>query len=260
MATGVLLVCLDEATKISRFLLGMDKTYRARIKFGERTDTYDACGRVIEKRDISSLTKEDIITTALKFVGKISQKPPMFSAVKINGETLYKLARKGVEIERPERPVEIYSMEISKIDLPYCEVVVSCSKGTYIRSLCEDLGMRLGTGAHLAGLERTRIGFFDIQNSAALDDLKPDESAGPDGTFLTRPFVSSIDDALSEMDDVLLDEREYRKAKNGMAIISHKIKEFHQDESVRLRDPEGNLFGIGRVTGPAIRIERLFNI
>jgi tRNA pseudouridine55 synthase len=260
MATGILLVCLDEATKISRFLLGMDKTYRAKIKLGERTDTYDACGRVIEKRDIAFVTKDHLISTARQFVGKISQKPPMFSAVKINGEALYKLARKGMEIERPEREVEIYSLEISGTNFPYCEFVVSCSKGTYIRSLCDDLGMRLGTGAHLTGLERTRIGFFDIRDSAVLEDLNPDELVGTDGALFPRAFVSSIDHALSELNDILLDERDYRKAKNGVAIISNKIKEFRQGEHIRLRDPEGNLFGIGRVKDNLIRVERLFNL
>lgn len=260
MATGVLLVCLNEATKITRFLSDMDKQYNARVKLGERTDTYDSQGRIIEKKDISSLTEAEVTKTVMMFSGRIKQTPPMYSAVKVGGETLYKLARKGLEIKRPERFVEIYEIKIREIDLPYFDLTISCSKGTYIRTLCDDIGMRLGTGAHLVSLERTRIGSFGVEKAASFGDLVSSEV-----------FFYSIDKALSILKEILLSETDYKKAKNGIQIISSlavcgrtptgEIHELNNDEFVRLKGPAGDLFGIGRVySNNIIRIERILNL
>ena len=273
MATGVLLICLNEATKISRFLLGMDKKYRARVKLGERTDTHDSQGRVIERKDISSVTENSITRTVEMFKGCIKQKPPMYSAVKINGETLYKLARKGIEIDRPERAVEIYDIAVLGIDLPYFDLTISCSKGTYIRTLCDDIGTGLGTGAHLVSLERTGIGFFSIEKSVIFDDLGKDKknfspleeffhqgSGNRERTFPTEGAFYSIDTAIAGLKEIFLDEADYKKAKNGVPIIFNKTNELSNDESVRLKGPLGNLFGIGRVYADMIRIERILHL
>ena len=247
-ANGVLLVCLNEATKVTRFLMDMQKQYKAKIKLGERTDTCDAEGKVIERKDISYLSEADLFDAVLSFKGPIKQKPPMYSAIKIDGKTLYKLARKGIEIERPERSVHIYDIEITSIDMPCFDVTISCSKGTYIRSLCDDIGQKLGTGAHMARLERTAVGEFHISNSFSFEELAVNEE-----------MFYSIDRAIFNLPEIRLGEVDCQKAKNGMKIVleSHNL---HDGDFLRLKDPEGNLFAIGRADSNIISIERLLNL
>ena len=253
-ATGVLLICLNEATKVSRFLLNMDKRYRARVKLGERTDTYDAQGTVIEQNDASALTEKDVVMAVKMFEGSITQKPPMYSAVKVQGRKLYELARKGVEIERRERCVNIYELRVSGFDLPYFDLEVSCSKGTYIRTLCDDIGSVLGTGAVLYSLERSAIGPFEIKNSASPEDL----GRGDFFEYKKKSFCS-IDEALSDFREVVLDEADYRGAMRGVQIETNKIKDLPVGSVVKLKGPLGDLFGIGLVDSDLIRIERILN-
>ena len=247
-ATGVLLVCLNEATKITRFLMDMGKQYKAKIKLGEKTDTYDAEGRVIERKDVSFLSEADLFDAVQSFKGPIKQKPPMYSAVKIDGKTLYKLARKGIEIDRPDRSVHIYDIEITSIDMPYFDVTVSCSKGTYIRSLCDDIGTKLGTGAHMARLERTAVGEFHVYNSFSFEDLTVNEE-----------MFYSIDQALVELPEIKLGDVDYHKARNGVKIILESCN-LYNGEFVRMKDPEGNLFAVGRADSNIISIERVLNL
>lgn len=253
-ATGVLLVCLGEATKISRFLLDMDKSYRARVKLGERTDTQDAEGRVIERREVGGITAGDIERTTQQYVGRIPQVPPMYSAVKVNGQALHRLARRGIEIQRQPRMVDIIEILVHAVDLPYFTMDVSCSKGTYIRTLCDDLGTALGTGAHLAALERTRIGTFQLEDSVTLDELQENATPGTGRGFHT------IDDALAGMPEVAMDEGTAGKARHGVAVAQGRDTSFAGISFVRLRDHEGRLVGIGRPEGGVIRIERLLNL
>lgn len=253
LATGVLIVCLNEATKITRFLLDMDKRYRARLKLGEKTDTLDAEGQVIETRGYSFVSADDIARTIKKYEGFILQKPPMYSAVKVGGRPLYKLARKGVEVERPYRNVRIYGISVIGFSLPYVDIEVSCSKGTYVRTLCDDIGTDLGTGAHLVSLERTGIGFFSIDDSAGPDDLMSG-TISMDGRFL-----HSIDEALSGMRELPLDEHDSRRVKNGTKIQLDNTA-FSENENVRLKDNYGVLFGIGRVVSGIVRVERILNL
>jgi tRNA pseudouridine55 synthase len=247
-ATGILLVCLNEATKVSRFLMDMDKQYKARIKLGERTDTYDAEGRVIESKDISFLSEADLFDAVQTFKGVIRQRPPMYSAVKIGGKTLYQLARKGIEIDRPDRTVHVYDIRITSIDIPYFDVTLSCSKGTYVRSLCDDIGRKLGTGAYMASLERTAVGFFDIKSSFSFDDLATNE-----GLFY------SIDHALAKLPEIELVDADYQRAKNGVNVILDSFNRY-SGEFVKLKDPEGNLFAIGRAQSNIVSIERVLNL
>lgn len=248
MATGVLIICLNEATKVTRFLMNMDKQYIARIKLGERTDTYDAEGRVVESKDISFLSEADLFDVVQTFKGVIRQKPPMYSAVKIGGKTLYKLARKGIEIDRPDRTVNVYDIGITSIDIPYFDLMISCSKGTYIRSLCDDIGMKLGTGAHMTSLERKAVGGFNVKDALSFDDL-----ASKEGLFY------SIDQALVKMPVIELDEADYQKSIHGMKIVSESFKPY-DGEFVRMKDPEGKLFAIGRAESNIISIERVLNL
>jgi tRNA pseudouridine55 synthase len=255
MATGVLLVCLNEATKVSRFLLDMDKQYRAIVKLGERTDTYDSQGRVIEQKDTSAVTEEAVVRAVTMFEGSMTQKPPMYSAVKVQGKKLYELARKGIQIERQERRVCIYSLRVSGFDLPYFDLAISCSKGTYVRTLCDDIGAVLGTGAHLFSLERSAIGSFDIKNSTRQEEM------GRDDFFeMKKKSVSTIDEALSGLKEIVLCEADYRGALSGVPIKSNIIKELSDCSFVKLKGPRRELFGIGRIDSDLIRIERIINI
>ena len=247
-ATGVLLVCLNEATKVTRFLMDMNKQYKAKIKLGERTDTYDGEGRVIERKDISLLSEADLVAVVQSFKGPIKQKPPMYSAVKIGGNTLYKLARKGIEVERPDRAVHIYDIEITSIDMPFFDVTISCSKGTYIRSLCDDIGTKLGTGAHMARLERTAVGEFNINNSFSFEELAVNEE-----------MFCSIDQSLVKLSEIKLGDVDYQKARNGVKIILESCN-LYNGEFVRMKDPEEKLFAIGRADSNIISIERLLNL
>jgi tRNA pseudouridine55 synthase len=248
LASGVLLVCVNEATKVSRFLMDMEKQYEARIKLGERTDTCDAEGRVVERKDASFLSESDLIDAVGTFKGTIIQNPPMYSALKIGGKTLYKLARKGITIERPDRTVHVYDIKITAIDMPYFDIAVSCSKGTYIRSLCDDIGKRLGVGAHMARLERTAVGFFHAKNACTFDDLTAREEQS-----------YSIDHALVALPEVALDKADFQKAKNGVKVIL-KSSVISNGAFVRLKDPVGNLFAIGRTEANIITIERVLHL
>lgn len=248
IATGVLIVCLNEATKITRFLSDLDKEYTVTVKLGERTDTFDLTGRLLEKKDSFSLSEKDVQDILKNFIGQIKQTPPMYSAIKIKGQPLYKLARRGIEIKRPERLIHIYGLNLVGFAPPYLDLTIRCSKGTYIRTLCDDIGNALGVGAHMTSLERTKVGNFRIEDSASIEELS-----------YKKESIHSIDSAISFFDELILDEESYRKAKNGMPVISITENKLI-NQYLRLKGGAGNsLFGIGRVEGNRIKIERLLN-
>lgn len=169
MATGVLPVCLNEATKLAQFLMAENKTYRATMLLGVQTDTQDTEGTVTEKSD-RVVSEEEILAALKELVGKISQTPPAFSALKHKGKPLYKYARKGEFPEIPAREVEIFSLNVRDISFPYVTFDISCSKGAYIRTVCSDIGHSLGCGGCLAGLRRLQSGFFTEDMAAPLED------------------------------------------------------------------------------------------
>ncbi|GER93542.1 tRNA pseudouridine(55) synthase TruB [Dissulfurispira thermophila] len=254
IATGVLLICLNEATKISPFLSNMDKEYIMTTKLGETTDTYDTEGRVIRKVQSSHLNVQikEIKEIIQRFIGEIEQVPPMYSAIKVSGEPLYKLARKGIEIERRPRKVIINSIEIISFKSPFLKLKVSCSKGTYMRSLCNDIGNAIGVGAHMVELIRTKIGHFHIENSAKISELPHKIHA-----------MYSIDSALNYLPEIILEGDNLRKAKNGNPITyvsDSPIHQFTHSPFIRLKNPEGRLFGIGKVLRNSIKIERLLKL
>lgn len=176
-AMGVLPVCLGNATKLCDMLTDKDKTYEAVMLLGQVTDTQDTSGKIITECDVnalreaSKLTDEGILEAINGFVGEYSQIPPMYSALKVNGKKLYELAREGIEIERKPRQVYINSIEDISIDFPRVTMTVSCSKGTYIRTLCHDIGEKLGCGACMEKLKRTRVSTFDIESALTLDEI-----------------------------------------------------------------------------------------
>jgi tRNA pseudouridine55 synthase len=173
-ATGVLPVCLGKATKIVQFLFDEDKEYQVIMVLGKVTDTQDWTGKVLKTVDIKkkSIGKDDINEAFAGFRGEIEQTPPMFSAVRYKGRRLYEVARKGETVEGPPRRIHIYELEVLGYDLPEIRFRVVCSKGTYVRKLCQDIGEKLGVGGYQAELERTRVGKFSIANAASLEELE----------------------------------------------------------------------------------------
>ena len=171
MATGLLIILLGSFTKRSNQFLNYDKEYDTEICLGISTDTADSEGKALEKKEIK-VNEDDIKNVFLSFVGEIPQVPPMFSAKKVNGKPLYKLARKGIVLERSPKIVSIKRIEIKNISLPKVKCSIECSKGTYIRQLAHDIGDKLGCGAHLTGLRRTKIGHFSLENAVSSEEFR----------------------------------------------------------------------------------------
>lgn len=207
-ASGVLPICLGRATKIVDFIMNDYKIYKAELKLGIVTDSYDKEGTILEEKPINS-SKEEIISAIKSFIGDIEQVPPMYSALKVNGKRLYELARKGIEIERLPRKVTIHDIEILEINVPDVKFIVKCSKGTYIRSLCYDIGRLLGCGGAMWGLERLATGDFTIENSIALADLTSDN--------ISKNIIP-MEDALNTFEPITLEDRFERLILNGVTI------------------------------------------
>jgi tRNA pseudouridine55 synthase len=169
-ATGLLIILLGRGTKLSEKLMSSDKVYEGSIKFGEETDSYDADGELVASLPVMPMTLEELNEAADSFVGDIMQEPPMVSAVKQGGVPLYKLARKGIEVERKSRLIHVYTYRFTKYEEPIGWFKVACTKGTYVRSLAHDLGQKLGCGAHLETLRRTTSGRFDVGDAIPFED------------------------------------------------------------------------------------------
>ena len=169
-AVGVLPVCLGKATKVCDMLTDKDKTYEAVLLLGKVTDTQDSSGRILAESDIQNLEEQEVQKAVCSFAGEYDQIPPMYSALKVNGKKLYELARNGQEVERKPRRVIIHKIRILKMELPRVHMEVTCSKGTYIRTLCHDIGQSLGCGGIMESLVRTRVERFAIEDSIRLEE------------------------------------------------------------------------------------------
>lgn len=178
LATGVLPICLGEATKYSHYLLDADKTYVTRLKLGEKTNTSDVEGEIIARADVPPIGADELEAVLAQFRGEIMQVPSMFSALKRDGRPLYELARAGIDVERAARPVTIFELRCLSIDLPFVELHVACSKGTYVRNLVEDIGEVIGCGAHVVALRRTQAGPFDLSQSFTREQVAEAEPLG----------------------------------------------------------------------------------
>ena len=237
MATGVLVLCLGPATRLSQYAMGSRKTYVARVRFGIETDTYDAGGTVTAQSDAP--LERDAVDAALgAFRGDIEQIPPMYSAIKQDGQKLYELARAGHEVERSARPVTIHRLEMSAWDPPFATLRVECSAGTYIRSLAVDLGRAVGTGAHLAALERAASGPFTIEEAVTWDDL---DAAMASGTW--RDYLLPPDMALADYPRVDLTAEEAEDIRHGRLIPVDSEREF-AGGLARAYDPEDRFFAV----------------
>jgi tRNA pseudouridine55 synthase len=171
-ATGLLVIVLGHATKMSQQLSGSDKTYEATILFGKETDSQDMDGQVISEKDCSFLTEDIVRAEFAKFAGEMEQIPPMVSAVKKDGIRLYELARAGKEIERDPKKITIHGLDVRKVYLPYADFILKCSKGTYVRTICSDIGRNLGCGAVLFSLRRSVCGEFNVENAVTVETMK----------------------------------------------------------------------------------------
>ncbi len=243
MATGLMLICVNKATRIASYFSGLDKEYKAVMKLGETTDTQDAYGKIIDTCENVSVEESLIADTLQSFTGTILQLPPMFSALKHKGKPLYKLARQGIEVERKPREVTIYNIDLLDISLPYVTFKTRCSKGTYIRTLCDDIGKKLGTGAHLCELERTKTEGYTIEDSLTLEDLQ----AISEGDEITRG-IYSMDEALSWMPEFTIKEALLKSVLHGNAIKLNNTKiadTLKEAPAIRVKSPAGDLLAIG---------------
>lgn len=239
LATGVLPLCLGEATKVSQYLLDSDKGYRARIKLGVRTDSGDSEGNVLDEHDASAIERQDIEASLPRFRGEIEQLPPMHSALKKDGVPLYKLARQGKTVEREPRRVTIYRCELTAFEGGELELEVECSKGTYIRTIADDLGQALGCGAHIIALHRTKAGAFTEQDCIGIEALiQEKERNGLDGL---DQFLIPMDEAVADFPAVVLPEITAGFVKNGQAVL---VRHLPADGLVRLYEEE-QFIGIG---------------
>jgi tRNA pseudouridine55 synthase len=239
LATGVLPLCLGEATKVSQFLLDSDKKYRARLKLGERTDSGDSEGRIIEQCTDFDVSRRKIEKALKNFRGDIQQVPPMHSALKVNGVPLYKMARKGESIEREARPVTIYSIEISAFENDELELEISCSKGTYIRTIADDLGQLLGCGAHIMALRRTQAGAFTEADCVTTQTLK--EEFEQHGLNAIDEHLIPMDKAIEYLPEVVLPSITASFIKNGQPVL---VRHLPAEGLVRLYEEE-QFIGIG---------------
>lgn len=241
LAGGLLPICFGSATKISAFLLDADKRYWVRIKLGETTTTGDAEGELLETRPTAGITESDIRTALERFVGEIRQIPPMYSALKHKGKRLYALARDGVEVEREARTVRIYKIELLSINLPEFEINVSCSKGTYVRTLAEDIGTVLGCGAHVSALRRTGVGPFDATQLVSMDDLN---RAFEQGREALQALLLPMESALCDWPAVKLNADSTHYVKQGQAVL---VPNAPTAGKVRLYDEKENFIGVGEI-------------
>lgn len=215
-ATGVLPLLLGNATKISKYLINHDKEYEAVIKLGAKTTTADVEGKIIEEKEVNKekLKKESIEEVLKSFIGKQQQIPPIYSAIKVNGKKLYEYARQGKEVEIKARNIEIYDLKLLKIDSKNDELTINvkCSKGTYIRSLCEDIAVKLETLGYMKELNRIQVGEFNIKDSVTIEEFK----ANIENKDYSN--IIGIEKIFKEIPEITIKQREYEKYLNGVKI------------------------------------------
>lgn len=249
-ATGVLPVCIGKATKIIDYIMTSDKSYVVKFELGKITTTYDSEGEVISKKDILHLTNQGVLDAINSFKGEYSQVPPMYSALKQNGVRLYELARKGIEVDREGRLVKIYEIKDIEISMPFVTMEVMCSKGTYIRSLCYDIGQKLEVGATVVTLERTQTASFSKEESINITDLN-------DSNILTS--IISIEDALNSYPKVKVEKGFSKLLINGVKVYDKRAckENLPIDKLYRIYDEEDRFLGLGSRSKDGLKIEKL---
>lgn len=254
MATGVLPVMLGGATRFLDFLPESDKSYRASFILGKTTDTLDITGNVTGEFEVN-VSKNDVLNALSDFRGKIMQVPPMYSAVSVNGTRLYDLARQGIEVEREAREVEVKSLELVSEDNGEYTIDVFCSKGTYIRTLIDDLGKKLGCGAVMTSLVRTKAMGFSLEDCITIEELqrRKDENIGFDDILIP------LDKALCDYKKLTVSEAQSVRFKNGGALDLKRIKQkVMLDVLYRVYSPNGEFLGLGKAEDDELKAKRIF--
>lgn len=241
-AVGVLPICLGKGTKLCDMLTDRNKTYEVVMRLGVTTDTEDMTGTILTKQDVSC-TEQQVEQAIQKFIGTIEQIPPMYSALKVNGKKLYELAREGKVIERKPRTITIFSIRILEMNLPFVRMEVSCSKGTYIRSLCRDIGEALGCGGCMAELTRTKVGQFLIHESLTLETIQNLVAEG-----MLNEHVIGVEKVLEDYPAVHMLEKDDKLVHNGnpftMQSLQKQDREIKIEEPIRVYDSKGTFIGI----------------
>ncbi|EOU1659653.1 tRNA pseudouridine(55) synthase TruB [Clostridium perfringens] len=250
-ASGVLPVCLGKATKIIDYIMENKKVYRVNLKLGMVTDTYDLEGEVLREEDASHITKDEILNCINSFLGTIDQVPPMYSALKQNGVRLYELARQGIEVHREARKITIYSIENIKIESnDNIQMDVCCSKGTYIRSLCYDIGEKLNVGATMTALERIQNGTFTKEEAINIEDLTEE---------LLEKHIISIEKALDSFEKITVNEKFAKLLRNGVKVFDNRMysEEVEFNKLYRVYEDNGVFLGLGKRDEKGFKLEKL---
>lgn len=250
LASGVLPICLGEATKFTQFLLDADKCYRATFRFGMATASGDADGEVVSEKGADGLTQQQVESVLTEFRGDIAQVPSMYSALKHQGQPLYKLAREGVEVERESRPVTIYSLELTDFrpgHFAEADVEVHCSKGTYIRTLAEDIGQKLDCGAYVSKLHRSAAGPFDEADTISLEQLEAmrQEQDAEQLDHLLKPMDAGIQHMMSVE---LSEDMAFYFRQGQPMMVPQAYREGEEGDIVRVFEADGPFLGVGEVT------------
>lgn len=246
LASGVLVLALGRATRLLEYVAGQAKRYEACVHLGKISDTYDGEGRIVDGPAVE-VTRNDVEEALAQFRGVIRQIPPMHSALKRHGRPLYQLAREGVEVEREAREVTIYALQIAEWDPPLVELQLWCSSGTYVRSLAHDLGQVLGCGAYLAGLRRTAVGHFVLQDAVSLEELTSDN---------VRTYLQSPDSAVWHLPRLEVSKDDAVRLANGQWLSGDGTKS--EGEVVRAYDPAGVFVGVLARAGDRWRPRKIF--
>lgn len=251
LATGVLVLCVGKATRIARYLEADDKEYRAELRLGVTTDTLDADGRVLAERSYRMPTVGEISSVLDCFLGTISQRPPAYSALKVQGVAAHRLARAGKVPDLPERSVTVHAISLSEYHDPLLRFSVHCSKGTYVRSLAADIGERLGAGAHLTALARTRSGAFTLAQAITLERLADLAREG-----IAERAMTSLSDALQRLPLATLTSGDLKLVGHGNAIpFARPDGAMCQDTRIRMVDVDGRLVAVGKQAPGVLRPE-----
>lgn len=253
-ATGLLPILIGKGTKLSQYLINHDKEYEVELKLGIKTDTADAEGKIVDEREVPDniIEKENVLNVLNSFIGKQKQVPPMYSAIKVNGKKLYEYARKNVEVEIQARDIEIYEIKLNTINKTEKTVTftVKCSKGTYIRSLCEDIAEKLGTVGYMKELNRTKVGIFSIQDSITVEELEKYSTNKEKLNGYLIKIESIFSKIYGDNNKIKLDNRKLELFTNGVKL-SYNV----EDGLYRIYDVTSEFIGIGSIKNGLLKRE-----
>lgn len=248
-ASGVLPVCIGKATKAIDYIMGDFKIYETELKLGVITDTYDREGVILKESEVNA-SEDEIIQAINSFAGEINQVPPMYSALKVNGKKLYELARAGIEIERQARPILIYNIDIMSINIPYVKFRVKCSKGTYIRSLCYDIGEQLNCGGMMWNLQRIATGQFKIEDTINVEDLNVENIS---------KHLMPIEKIFDGNTKINIEDRFVKFLLNGVVVKDKALtSKFQENITYSIYNNENNFIGIADKSNEGIRLIKSF--